>query len=89
MSRYSWKSQYMWSIRKFLEIRAQRLRETSDTLAQLAREKLLDARLSNFPVTDAVDALTVNFLPEKIWETTTPFVPAIEAERQEILPRLQ
>jgi len=83
MSRYSWKSQYMW------KIRAQRLRETSDTLAQLAREKLLDARLSNFPVTDAVDALTVNFLPEKIWETTTPFVPAIEAERQEILPRLQ
>ncbi len=24
------------------------------------------SRLSNFPITDAVDALTVNFLPEKI-----------------------
>ncbi len=34
-------------IRKFLEIRAQLLRETSDKLAQLAREKLLDARLNN------------------------------------------
>ena len=31
-------------IQHFLEIRARLIRETSDSLAQLAREKLLDAR---------------------------------------------
>ena len=68
-------------------------------------------RLPNYPITDAVDGLTlgsVNFLPERIsvcyynlplWniniyflvrkEGTIPFQSATEAERQEILPRLQ
>ncbi|CAF1028589.1 unnamed protein product [Rotaria sordida] len=80
------------TIQHFLENRARLIRETSDCLAQLARLKLLDARLPNFPITDAVDALTlgsVNFLPERLSEATTPFIPASETERQEILPRLQ
>ncbi|UJR23584.1 hypothetical protein I4U23_026573 [Adineta vaga] len=79
-------------IQNFLEIRAQLIRQTSDTLAQLAREKLLGARVPNFPVTDAIDALTlgtVNFLPKRIAEITTSFTPATEKERQQILPRLQ
>lgn len=79
-------------IQNFLELRAQLIRHTSDTLAQLAREKLLDARVPNFPVTDAIDALTigtVNFLPKRIAEITTVFTAATESERQEILPRLQ
>ncbi|CAF4344905.1 unnamed protein product, partial [Rotaria sordida] len=48
--------------------------------------------LPDFPITDAVDALTlgsVNFLPERLSEATTPFILASETERQEILPRLQ
>lgn len=68
------------------------IRETSDSLAQLAREKLLDARVPNFPVIDAIDALTlgsVNFLPKRIAEITTSFEPATDRERQQILPRLQ
>ncbi|CAF0730411.1 unnamed protein product [Rotaria sp. Silwood1] len=80
------------SIQHFLDNRARLIRETSDSLAQLARIRLLDARLPNFPITDAVDALTlgsVNFLPERLSEGTTPFIPANESERQEILPRLQ
>ncbi|CAF2044531.1 unnamed protein product [Rotaria magnacalcarata] len=80
------------SIQHFLERRAQLIRETSDCLAQLARLKLLDARLPNFPITDAVDALTlgsVNFLPERLSEGTSTYVPASENERHEILPRLQ
>ncbi|UJR25327.1 hypothetical protein I4U23_006678 [Adineta vaga] len=80
------------NIQTFLEGRARVIRETSDILAQIAREKLLDARLSNYPITDAIDALTlgsVNYLPERIAEATTPFIPASEIERQEILPRLQ
>lgn len=79
-------------IQKFLELRAELIRHTSDTFAQLAREKLLDARVPNFPVTDAIDALTigsVNFLPKRIAEITTIFTSATEGERQEILPRLQ
>ncbi len=68
------------------------IRQTSDTLAQLAREKLLDARVPSFPVTDAIDALTlgsINFLPKRIAEMTTISAPATEHERQLILPRLQ
>lgn len=79
-------------IQNFLELRARLIRETSDSLAQLAREKLIDARVPNFPVTDAIDALTlgsVNFLPKRIAEITTGFTPATENERQQILPRLQ
>ena len=79
-------------IQNFLEIRARLIRETSDSLAELAREKLLDARVPNFPVTDAIDALTlgsVNFLPKRIAEITTISERATESERQEILPRLQ
>ncbi|CAF0807683.1 unnamed protein product [Adineta steineri] len=79
-------------IQNFLEGRNRVVRETSDLLAQLARERLLDARLPNYPITDAVDALTlgsVNYLPERISEATTPFIPATDIERQEILPRLQ
>ncbi|CAF2875828.1 unnamed protein product [Rotaria sp. Silwood2] len=80
------------TIQHFLENRARLIRETSDCLAQLARIKLLDARLPNFPITDAIDALTlgsVHFLPDRLSEGTTPFIPASESERQEILPRLQ
>ncbi|CAF0742948.1 unnamed protein product [Adineta ricciae] len=80
------------NIQNFLEGRARVVRETSDALAHIAREKLLDARLPNYPITDAVDALSlgsVTFLPERISEATTPFIAATEAERQEILPRLQ
>ena len=58
----------------------------------MAREKLLDARVPNFPVTDAVDALTlgsINFLPKRIAEISTNFERASETERQEIMPRLQ
>ncbi|CAF0747923.1 unnamed protein product [Adineta ricciae] len=79
-------------IQNFLEIRAQLIRHTSDTLALLARGKLLEARVPNFPVTDAIDVLTlgtVNFLPKRIAEVTTTFTPATEKERQKILPRLQ
>jgi hypothetical protein len=79
-------------IQNFLELRARLIRQTSDSLAQLSREKLLDARVPNFPVTDAIDALTlgsVNFLPKRISEITTIFTPATETERQQILPRLQ
>lgn len=79
-------------IQNFLELRARLIRETSDSLAQLSREKLLDARVPNFPVTDAIDALTigsVNFLPKRIVEITTSFIPATDSERQQILPRLQ
>lgn len=68
------------------------IRHTSDTLALLARGKLLEARVPNFPVTDAIDVLTlgtVNFLPKRIAEVTTTFTPATEKERQQILPRLQ
>ena len=94
-------------IQSFLERRARIVRDTSDSLAQLAREKLLDARytentsrrtattsahvclfrLANFPITDAVDTLTlgsVNFLPERIsvnntnvthgWKLITPLL---------------
>lgn len=94
-------------IQSFLERRARIVRDTSDSLAQLAREKLLDARyteitsrraattsahvclfrLANFPITDAVDTLTlgsVNFLPERIsvnntidthrWNLITPLL---------------
>lgn len=78
-------------IQSLLEERVQLIRHTSDTLAQLAREKLIDARVPNFPVTDAIDALTlgtVNFLPKRIAEITTIFTAATESERQEILPRL-
>ena len=78
-------------IQNFLELRARLIRETSDSLAQLAREKLLNARVPNFPVTDAIDALTlgtINFLPKRIAEVTTIFTPATETERQQILPRL-
>ncbi|CAF0853162.1 unnamed protein product [Rotaria sp. Silwood1] len=79
-------------IQNFLEHRARLIRETSDSLAQLAREKLLEARVPSFPVTDAIDAMTlgsVNFLPKRIAEVTTIFTPATESERQQILPRLQ
>ncbi len=79
-------------IQNFLEIRARLIRETSDSFAQLAREKLLEARVPNFPMTDAIDALTigsVNFLPKRIAEVTTILTPATENERQQILPRLQ
>ncbi|CAF3375137.1 unnamed protein product [Rotaria socialis] len=79
-------------IQALLEIRARLIRETSDSLAQLAREKLLEARVPNFPVTDAIDALTlgsVNFLPKRIAEAATNFTSATESERQQILPRLQ
>jgi hypothetical protein len=79
-------------IQNFLEIRARLIRETSDSFAQLAREKLLEARVPNFPMTDAIDALTigsVNFLPKRIAEVTTILTPATESERQQILPRLQ
>jgi hypothetical protein len=79
-------------IQNFLELRARLIRETSDSLAQLAREKLLNARVPNFPMTDAIDALTlgtINFLPKRIAEITTIFTPATETERQLILPRLQ
>ena len=61
-------------------------------MAQLAREKLLNARLANFPITDSIDALTlgsVNFLPKRIGEMVTGFAPATETECQQILPRLQ
>ncbi|CAF5065958.1 unnamed protein product, partial [Rotaria magnacalcarata] len=79
-------------IQALLEVRARLIRETSDSLAQLAREKLLEARVPNFPVTDAIDALTlgsVNFLPKRIAEAATNFTSATESERQQILPRLQ
>ncbi|CAF2842556.1 unnamed protein product [Rotaria sp. Silwood2] len=79
-------------IQNFLELRARLIRETSDSLAQLAREKLLEARVPSFPVTDAIDAMTlgsVNFLPKRIAEVATSFTPATESERQKILPRLQ
>lgn len=79
-------------IQHFLDVRVRLIRETSDVLAQLAREKLLDARIPNYPITDAVDTLTLGtvcFLPERLSEATIPFIPATEAERQEILPRLQ
>lgn len=78
-------------IQNLLEERVQLIRHTSDTFAQLAREKLIDARVPNFPVTDAIDALTlgtVNFLPKRIAEITTIFTAATESERQDILPRL-
>ncbi|CAF1025919.1 unnamed protein product [Rotaria sordida] len=79
-------------IQNFLELRARLIRETSDSLAQLAREKLLEARVPNFPVTDTIDAMTlgsVNFLPKRIADVITTFTPATESERQQILPRLQ
>jgi hypothetical protein len=79
-------------IQNFLELRARLILETSDSLARLAREKLLDARVPNFPVTDAIDALTlgsVNFLPKRIAEITTISAIATDNERQQILPRLQ
>lgn len=78
-------------IQNLLEEHAQLIRHTSDTLAQLAREKLIDARVPNFPMTDAIDGLTlgtVNFLPKRIAEITTIFTSATESEQQEILPRL-
>ena len=65
-------------IQSLLEERVQLIRHTSDTLAQLAREKVIDARVPNFPVTDA----------KRIAEITTIFTAATESERQEILPRL-
>jgi DNA-binding transcriptional regulator YbjK len=68
------------------------IRDTSDALVQLARERLLNARLASFPITDTIDALTlgsVNFLPKRIAEAITVFTPATEAERQQIAPRLQ
>lgn len=83
---------YVKVIQNFLENRARLIRETSDSLAQLSREKLLEARVPNFPVTDAIDALTlgsVNFLPKRIAEIATPTNPATESERQQIFPRLQ
>ena len=48
--------------------------------------------MANFPVTDAIDALTlgsVNFLPKRIAEVTTNLAPATDTECQEMLPRLQ
>ena len=68
------------------------IRDTSDALVRLARERLLNARLASFPITDSIDALTlgsVNFLPKRIAEAITIFTPATETERQQILPRLQ
>lgn len=80
------------NIQNVLERRVRLVRDTSDALAHIAREKLINIRLPNYPITDAVDTLSlgsVNFLPEKISEATTPFIPASDVERQEILPRLQ
>jgi hypothetical protein len=48
--------------------------------------------MPNFPVTDAIDALTlgtINFLPKRIAEITTISEHATDHERQSILPRLQ
>jgi hypothetical protein len=85
-------SAFSKDILEFLERRARLIRDTSDSLAQLAREKLLGARLANFPITDSIDTLTlgtVNFLPKRIADAITTFTPATENERKQILPRLQ
>jgi hypothetical protein len=74
------------------EARACLIRETSDVLAKLAREKLTGARLAYFPITDSIDSLTlgtVNFLPKRFAELISTLSPPTEAERKEFMPRLQ
>ncbi|CAF1461019.1 unnamed protein product [Rotaria sordida] len=65
---------------------------TVQKTSELACEKLFGARIRNFPVIDAIDALTlgtINFLPKRIAEVTTSFTPASEKQRQQILSHLQ
>ncbi|XP_014680674.1 PREDICTED: mediator of RNA polymerase II transcription subunit 14-like [Priapulus caudatus] len=78
-------------IMMFLDQQAMLFTDTADMLAQIAREKLVNARLPNFSLPLAVDVLTTGTfprLPACIRDRIVPPDPITETEKQSTLQSL-